>query len=576
MSSAAHSSSVARPLAVYRIVSSARELPARGDVGNKALNLMIMARAGLPTPPGFVLGTELCRAYMQSGRRALAGLDAVLRHELETLQQQTGRRFGDARRPLLVSVRSGAAVSMPGMMETVLNVGLNSETLSGLRRSTGNPRLALDCRRRFIEQYGEVVHAVAPRCFEEIIAAELSAVNATSCSELDTQSLRTIVARHEDAFEEAVGKPFPEEAMAQLMATVEAVLQSWSSDRAKSYRAINGIPDDAGTATLIQAMVFGNAGPSSGSGVGFTRNPADGSDALYIDYLANAQGEDVVAGRRNALGAEQLQRRSPRIYEELAAHKDVLEKTFGDMQDFEFTIEDGKLYLLQARSGKRTPLAALRIARDLVASGIMSPSVALERLRGIDLEHIEYSELVAPEGATPIARAVSAGTGVAVGAAVFDPARVNDLKRGGPVILLRENAETADIAAIAAADALITARGARTSHAAVVARQLGKVCLVACGALHIDASGRSCRIGETTVREGDVLSVDGAGGLIYAGKLAIRRARPTELLSEIESWGDPSRARDLRLVGKNGEKPARRAQPGAQQRDATQRPKRER
>lgn len=574
MSSPAHSSSVSHPFSVYRIGASTRELPDRSEVGNKALNLMIMARAGLPTPPGFVLGTELCRAYMRSGRRVLAGLDAVLRHELETLQQQTGRRFGDARRPLLVSVRSGAAVSMPGMMETVLNVGLNSETLSGLRRLTGNPRLALDCRRRFIEQYGEVVHAIEPRRFEEVVAAELSVANAASCSELDTQSLRAIVAGHEDAFEEAAGERFPEEPMAQLMATIEAVLQSWSSERAKAYRALNGIPDDAGTATLIQAMVFGNAGPSSGSGVGFTRNPADGSDALYVDYLANAQGEDVVAGRRNALGAEQLQRRAPRVYDELASHKEVLEKTFGDMQDFEFTVEDGKLFLLQARSGKRTPLAALRIARDLVAGGIVAPRVALDRLSGIDLQHIEYSAFVVPEGAVPIGHAVSAGTGVAVGAAVFDPARVKEVKRGGSVILLRENAETADIAAIAEADALITARGARTSHAAVVARQLGKVCLVACVNLNIDASGRSCRIGDTTVREGDILSVDGVSGAVYAGQLEIRRARPTELVREIESWGEAAQERELRLVGDAGEKPARRTRATAQQRESAQRPKR--
>lgn len=556
MSKEARPISVSRPFGVYRVLSNGQgPLPLRADVGNKALNLMVMARAGLPVPPGFVLGTELCRAYMQNGRRALVGLEAVLAHELETLQQQTGRRFGDARRPLLVSVRSGAAVSMPGMMETVLNVGLNSETLSGLRRLTGNPRLALDCRRRFVEQYAEVVHAVAPHPFEEIVTAELKRANATSCNELDTQALRGIVTEHEAAFEEAVGKPFPEVPMAQLMATVEAVLQSWQSERARSYRALNGIPDDAGTATLIQAMVFGNAGPTSGSGVGFTRNPADGTDALYIDYLSNAQGEDVVAGRRNALGAEQLQRRAPGAYRELVAHKETLEKTFGDMQDFEFTIENGKLFLLQARAGKRTPLAALRIAHDLVASGIMPVRTAVERLSSLDLDQIEYLDLVVPEGVQPVTHAVPAGTGVAVGAAVFDLARVKEIKRSGGVILLRENAETADIAAVAEADALITARGARTSHAAVVARQLGKVCLVACGTLKIDPSGRSCRIGETTVREGDILSIDGERGLIYSGKLAVHRAKPTELLREVKSWTEElarptgSKRKSTRTVG---------------------------
>lgn len=579
MSRGARLASVSRPFGVYRVVSNAaRDLPARADVGNKAFNLMVMARAGLPVPPGFVLGTELCRAYMQNGRRALAGIEAVFGHELEILQQQTGRRFGDPRRPLLVSVRSGAAVSMPGMMETVLNVGLNAETLSGLRRLTGNPRLALDCRRRFIEQYGEVVHELEPRRFEEIIASELRSANATSCSELDTLSLRTIVARHETVFEEAVGECFPVDPMAQLMATVESVLQSWSSERAKSYRALNNISGDAGTATLIQAMVFGNAGPTSGSGVGFTRNPADGTDALYIDYLANAQGEDVVAGRRNALGAEQLQRRAPQAYAELIAHKDTLEKTFGDMQDFEFTIEDGKLFMLQARNGKRTPLAALRIAHDLVAGGIMTADAAVEKLSGIDLDQIEYLDLVVPEGVQPIGRAVSAGTGIAVGAAVFDSARMKAVKRDGTAILLRENAETADIAAIAEADALITARGARTSHAAVVARQLGKVCLVACGGLKIDASARSCRIGEATVREGDVLSVDGASGLIYAGRFAIRRAKPTEMLAEIKSWAEgiasrPDDKADLLAVGSKEGEPPRRDRTNLRQRNIDRRDK---
>lgn len=527
------------PFCAFRIFSSTAtgELPARDVVGSKALNLMIMAQAGLPVPPGFVLSTELCRAYMEQGPGILSALKAVLTEELEALEKQTNRRFGDPKRPLLVSVRSGAAVSMPGMMETVLNVGLTTKTLSGLVRLTGNPRLALDCQRRLIEQYVEVVHGADPRIFETIVEKELASAGLTARHELDTQSLQSIIAEHHAACAQEDSKSLPECPIEQLMATIEAVLKSWSSERAKSYRSLNGISDAAGTATLIQAMVFGNAGPTSGSGVGFTRNPADGTDTLYIDYLPNAQGEDVVAGRRNALGVDDLKRRAPAAYRDLAANKDVLERTFGDMQDFEFTIEDGRLFMLQARSGKRTPLAAIRIAHDLVAAGMLDPGTALERLEAIEVDAIECQELVPPHGVQPIARATPASAGVVVGVAVIDPARVKAIKESGKrVILLREHAETSDIAAVAEADALITALGARTSHAAVVARQLGKVCLVACNTLKIDVSARFCQLGTTAVQEGDVLSVDGASGHIYSGSIEVNRTKPQALLREIKKW----------------------------------------
>nr|WP_280173552.1 PEP/pyruvate-binding domain-containing protein [Hyphomicrobium sp. NDB2Meth4] len=524
---------------MFRLLSAGTtaELPAREIVGSKALNLMIMARAGLPVPPGFVLTTDLCRAYMKFGAASLNNLETVLASELKELERQTGRRFGDTKRPLPVSVRSGAAVSMPGMMETVLNVGLTEGTLRGLVRLTGNPRLALDCYRRLIEQYAEVVDGADPRIFEEIIEKEIAESGLADRHEFDTEQLKSIIAEHQSVCDQKLGRMLPEKPIDQLVATIEAVLKSWMSSRAKSYRALNGIPDDAGTAILIQAMVFGNGGPTSGSGVGFTRNPADGADALYVDYLANAQGEDVVAGRRNALGADELKRRAPRAYRDLVANKEILEKTFGDMQDFEFTIEDGQLYMLQARSGKRTPLAALQIAHDLVAAGLVTADTALKRLSSIDVDGVEYQELIVPQGVEPIAHATAASAGVAVGLAAIDPARVSELKKSGKgVILLREHAETQDIAAVAEADALVTARGARTSHAAVVARQLGKACLVACDALSIEPSGRAARFGGVEIAEGDTLSVDAATGLIYAGALEVKRTKPKEMLAEIKKW----------------------------------------
>jgi pyruvate,orthophosphate dikinase len=513
------------------------DLPGREIVGSKAANLMTMARLGLPVPPGFVLGTEWCRAYMRSGTHVLKELEPVIRAELKALEQRTKRGFGDPKRPLLVSVRSGAAVSMPGMMETVLNVGLTATTVPGVVRMTGNPRLALDCRRRLLEQYAEVVHAVEPAVFDDLVAKELAASNVAHRHQLDAQSLRRIVQESEVLFAQEAGMPLPDAPLDQLMATVEAVLKSWNSERAKTYRRLNSIPDSAGTAVIVQMMVFGNAGPTSGSGVGFTRNPADGTDALYVDYLPNAQGEDVVSGRRNALGSADLERRVPEAWRELLSIKDALEGAFADMQDFEFTIQDGRLFILQARSGKRTPLAALRIAHDLVASGLVSPKVALGRLEAINLEEIACRELVPEKGAVPIAKAIAASTGVTVGVAVMDPARVQDFKkRRVEVVLIRDSAETSDIEVVAEADAIVTRLGARTSHAAVVARQLGKVCLVGCDALRIDSSARSCRFGERVIHEGDMLSIDGSQGVIYAGAAEVRESRPDALLREIKKW----------------------------------------
>ena len=520
------------------------ELPTKATVGSKAHNLMRMARCGLPVPPGFALGTDVALAYVARGSAALNGVRAVLERELEQLGQTTGRRFGDARRPLLVSVRSGAPVSMPGMMETILNVGLTEEALRGLVRLTGNPRLALDCRRRFVQQFAEVVHGISPQPFDTLLADTLAREGLSRVEELDSEALRKLVDGFLECFVAATAQEFPADPMTQLEASIEAVLKSWLSERAKSYRALNRLPDTMGTAATVQMMVFGNAGPTSGSGVGFTRSPADGSDVLYIDFLANAQGEDVVAGRRIAVGSAELERRTPEAYRQLQAFKGRLEREFGDMQDFEFTIEQGQLYMLQTRTGKRTPLAALRIAHDLVGEGLISPADALERLDGVDLEAIETCELDPPNNLAPIARAVAASTGVAVGAAVFDPARIAELKRnGGRIVLLRRSAETADVAALAEVDALVAGLGARTSHAAVVARQLGKVCLVGCRDLAIDPGLRFACFGDVRLEEGDIITVDGATGAIYLGEVPVHRNRPEPLLAAVRGWRDRKKKR---------------------------------
>lgn len=530
-------------LEVYRIPYDGPDaLPSKEMVGSKAHNLMRMARRDLSVPPGFVLGTGLCRAYLDGGVAALAGLDEVLQREMDVLEARTGRGFGDAKWPLLVSVRSGAPVSMPGMMETVLNIGLTDSTLRGLLRLTGNPRLAADCRRRLVQQFAEVVRGAEAKPFEEILAAKLGEEGLQQVEELDSEGLYELAAAFEDKYQALLGAEFPSSPIAQLRASVEAILKSWMSERAQSYRKLNGISDRIGTATIVQQMVFGNAGLSSGSGVGFTRNPSDGTNALYVDYLTNAQGEDVVAGRRNALGMDELERRAPEAHRALLQARGLLEREFGDMQDFEFTVEDGRLYMLQARTGKRTPLAALRIAHAFVEEKIVRPEAALALIEGLDTDAIEAVELTPPQGVEPVARGVPASAGVAVGAAVFDTARVDEYKRSGkPIVLMREQTETADIQALSQAEAIVTARGARTSHAAVVARQLGKVCLVGCQLLKIDASGRSGSFGTVAIREGDVVTVDGTTGPVFCGEVAVKKAKPKVLLEEIQRWRKSSR-----------------------------------
>jgi pyruvate, orthophosphate dikinase len=531
--------------AVYRIPfdDPARQIPAKETVGSKAHNLMRLAACGLPVPPAFVLGTEICRDYLRRGAAALTGLADVLDRELRELGARTGRRFGDAKRPLLVSVRSGAAISMPGMMETVLNVGLDETTLRALTRMTGNPRLGQDCRYRLIQQYGEVVHAIPPASFDARRDALLAARGAAEVGELDTKSLAAMADAFGEVFEATTGGGFPADPLVQLQAAIEAVFRSWASPRAQSYRKLNGIPDDLGTAATIQAMVFGNLGPGSGSGVGFTRNPADGTNAIYVDYLANAQGEDVVAGRRRAMDIAELERRAPAAHRALGEARTVLERELRDMEDFEFTVEEGRLFLLQTRTGKRTPLAALRIANDLVEEGIISRPEALARIAALDLDAIETVRLDPAAGQVAFARGTAASAGVATGAAVFDPERVAAMKERGQVVLVRESAETGDIAALSQAAALIAAEGARTSHAAVVARELGKVCIVGCERLVIDPSGQRARFGDETIAEGDVLTVDGATGEIYRGAVDVVRERPTALLDAVAAWRAAERER---------------------------------
>ncbi len=526
------------PFHTFLVVPGGEPQPeaSRATMGGKGFGLLRLARLGLPVPPAFVLDTGYCRSYFENGHRLPKGFRETLARGIARLEEASGKQFGGARRPLLVAVRSGAPVSMPGMMDTILNVGLNDQTVQGLMRMTGNPRLAWDSYRRLLHGFAEVVLEARGDAFDHVVDAHIVADGVASDRELDTAALRQITHDYLELTQALGSHPFPQDPMDQLEAACEAVFRSWMSARAIEYRRLNGIDDGAGTAVTVQAMAFGNAGGASGAGVGFTRNPATGENALYIDFLFNAQGEDVVSGRHAVQDTARLPFVLPGVHADLNRIKSVLEREFRDMQDFEFTVESGQLYLLQVRRGKRTPWAALKIAADLVDEELIDEGEALERLEAIDLDHIERVRLVGQVDA-PLAVATPAGTGVAVGAIALDPMRAAELAAAGtPVILVRADIDTADVAGFAAADGILTAAGGRTSHAAVVARQLGKVCLVGCAALSVDPASRCCRIGGRDFREGDALSLDGDRGHVYAGRMPVTRERPTALLERVAGW----------------------------------------
>ena len=501
-------------------------------MGGKAFNLLRMANMSLPVPPAFVLGTQYC---VDPGERARASSPGLWSAGLQALQRTTGLALGDARRPLLLAVRSGAPVSMPGMMETILNIGLCDATLGGLLRQTGNPRLVWDAYRRLVATYGEVVAGLPGQIFDE---ASTALRGTRDERELDFAELRELTHRFLEVYAHAAGHPFPQDGEQQLAGAIDAVFASWQSSKASEYRRLNSIPDAIGTAVTVQSMVFGNSGGQSGAGVGFTRNPATGEPALWVDFLFNAQGEDVVSGRRTAHGHDELEAVLPEVWLALQDVARQLENTFADMQDFEFTVQDARLYMLQTRAGKRTPYAAACMAFDMLDTGLIGADLARERTAGLDREALALPRIVAQNGEllAPLARAASASSGVASGEIALDAARA--LARHGagvPVILVRRDAETSDLSALESATGLLTQHGARTSHAAVVARQLGKVCLVGCAELQIDEDARTITLGETTLHEGDLLTLDGNEGALYAGAVHTEIEYPLELLDRLET-----------------------------------------
>jgi len=503
--------------------------------GSKAAQLWRVSSLGLNVPPAFVLPTALCGPVNRSDPQALAALDEGLREGMAQLENATGRRFGDSRTPLLVSVRSGAAQSMPGMLATILDVGLNAESVRGLIALTGNPRLAWDSYRRFVQSYAETVDQASSAFFEACLSEMIRAEAVPRERDLDPEALERLTHAFLAIAARAGGRAIPTGPLDQLAAAARAVYRSWDNERAREYRRLNKLDQLAGTAVTVQAMVFGNAGARSGAGVAFSRNPASGAKELYVDFLFDAQGEDVVAGRRVPENGDLLATRLPQAAKDLAHGASCLEHEFRDIQDIEFTVEDGRLFFLQTRSAKRTPRAALRVLVDFVREGLLDPATALARAAEIDIDRAHVTRFA--DNALVIAHATSASPGVATGRAAFDSARAKALAATGePVILVRPDTSTEDVAGFAVSAGILTAAGGRTAHAAVVARQLGKPCLVGCRALTIRESERSGEIGGRMIEEGQWISLDGDTGDVTLGRRKIISELPEAELAEIETW----------------------------------------
>jgi pyruvate,orthophosphate dikinase len=511
-------------------------------LGGKGANLAEMTNLGLPVPPGFTISTEACKAYLGTGAQP-DGLAEEIAAHLSTLEDTMGKRLGDPADPLLVSVRSGARFSMPGMMETVLNVGLNDVSVEGLAaQAGGNERFAWDSYRRLIQMFGKTVCDVPGEEFEHALDRAKQAKGTTDDLDLDAGDLRALVDAYKAIFTKHTGRDFPQAPREQLELAINAVFESWNAERAVLYRRQERIPADLGTAVNVVAMVFGNLGADSGTGVAFTRDPASGAQGIYGDYLANAQGEDVVAGIRNTVPLQQLEELNKPAYDELLAIMARLEEHYRDLCDIEFTIERGKLWMLQTRVGKRTAAAAFVIAAQLVDEGLIDLDEALHRVNGAQLAQLMFPRFKLGPDLTPVAQGIGASPGAAVGKVVFEGKRAVELADAGEdVILVRRETNPDDLPGMIASRGILTSRGGKTSHAAVVARGMGKTCVCGADALDVNVRERRFTVDGRTVREGDVVSIDGTTGKIYLGEVPVW---PSEVVRYFEGTVGPDEADD--------------------------------
>jgi pyruvate,orthophosphate dikinase len=514
-------------------------------LGGKGANLCEMTVLGLPVPPGFVITTEACTTYLATGQPP-EGLSAEVDEHLAALEAAMGKRLGDAHDPLLVSVRSGGKFSMPGMMDTVLNIGLNDTSVHGLAKQSGSERFAWDSYRRLVQMYGKTVLGVDGEHFDSVFDQAKRAKGIKDDLELDAGDLEQIVQDFKHVVEEQTGEPFPQDTRRQMGLAIRAVFDSWNTDRAKLYRRQERIPNDLGTAVSVCSMVFGNLGMDSGTGVAFTRDPGSGAQGIYGDYLQNAQGEDVVAGIRNTLPLQRLEELDKTSYDELLRIMGTLERHYRDLCDIEFTIERGKLWMLQTRVGKRTAAAAFRIATQLIDEGLISADEALLRVTGAQLAQLMFPRFGSVENATRVTKAMNASPGAAVGKAVFDSATaVAWAARGEDVILVRRETTPDDLSGMIAAAGILTSRGGKTSHAAVVARGMGKTCV--CGAEELDVDVHARRITTedgTVIAEGDLLSIDGTSGEVFLGEVAVTPSPVVQYFEGELTPGSPAFADD--------------------------------
>ncbi|MGH9476993.1 MAG: pyruvate, phosphate dikinase [Terriglobales bacterium] len=523
----------------------------KGELGGKGAGLAEMTNAGLPVPPGFTLSTATCREYYRLGNRLPEEAAAQMRAALAMLQQAAGQKLGDAASPLLVSVRSGAKFSMPGMMDTILNLGLNDATVEGLARRSRNPRFAYDSYRRLIQMFGNVVLEIKKDEFDEIFDGQKKRRHVKLDTELTAKDLQAVIAAYKKLIQKHTGKPFPQDALDQLTMARDAVFRSWFNDRAKHYRRMNNISEDLGTAVNVQAMVFGNLGETSGTGVGFTRNPATGGKEFYGEFLMNAQGEDVVAGIRTPVPIRELEKQMPQVYQQLRDITTRLEHHYRDMQDFEFTIQEGRLYMLQTRNGKRTGRAAVKLAVDMVQEKLIQQEEALFRVDANQIYELLFPRFdpKALGKLEPVAGGLPASPGAAVGQIVFtaDAAVQWTQAKKGPVLLVRAETTPEDIHGMEVAAGILTSRGGMTSHAAVVTRGMGKCCVAGASGIAVDEHARTLTAGKRKYKEGDWISIDGSAGNVYEGQVPTVPGDPNDpLLKTFMAWAEPHRTLGVR------------------------------
>lgn len=515
-------------------------------LGGKGANLAEMTNIGLPVPPGLTLTTETCKEYFNAGKKFPEGMEKQLWDNLKTVEEKIGKKFGDVKDPLLVSVRSGAPVSMPGMMDTILNLGLNDETVEGLIKITGNPRFSLDSYRRFVQMFGDVVMGVEHYHFELALESQKKQQGVTDDKDLDAESLRKLITEYKNIVRRETGEEFPFKPEDQLLKAIEAVFASWYNPRAEVYRKLNRISEDLGTAVNVQCMVFGNMGDDSGTGVAFTRNPSTGEKKLYGEYLMNAQGEDVVAGIRTPLPISKLESDSPEVYAQFVEICGILEKHYRDMQDIEFTIQNNHLYMLQTRNGKRTAHAAVQVAVDMVNEGLITKEEAIMRVDPSSLDQLLHRQIDPKVKLDVLATGLPASPGAASGHIVFS---ANEADRRGingeKVILVRTETTPDDIHGIVAAQGVLTSRGGMTSHAAVVARGMGKCCVCGCDALNVDVVNKTITVGNIVLHENDFISLDGGTGRVAKGKVTLIDPVLSDAFQTFLSWADSIRTLEV-------------------------------